>query len=155
MRKWRGLGPRERRALQTALVLLPAVGLALRVAGFKRVHAWLLPERAAGCPPGQGNPGGGPGDLDTARQLARMVDIAGRRGIYQGNCLSRSLVLARVLAQHGIPFDLRIGVRKQGGRLDAHAWLECEGAPVNDSADVGLRFLPFGGSVTDLRGFGQ
>lgn len=153
MRKWRGLGPRERRALQTALVLLPVVGLALRVAGFKRVHAWLLPARAAGRPPGQGRPGGS-GDLDAARQLARMVDIAGRRGIYQGNCLSRSLVLARLLERHGIPYALRIGVRKNGAALDAHAWLEHGGLPINDSPDVGQRFWPFEGDVANLKGFG-
>jgi hypothetical protein len=43
--------------------------------------------------------------------------------------------------------QLRIGVRLNQGRLDAHAWVECEGVPVNDRPDVGAQFASFGDIV--------
>jgi hypothetical protein len=37
-----------------------------------------------------------------------------------------------MLLRRGIPTNLRVGFRKQDGRIEGHAWLEREGAPVND-----------------------
>lgn len=48
-----------------------------------------------------------------------------------GNCLVQALTGRILLQRRGIPSDLRIGVAKKNGeRLDAHAWLECGGAVV-------------------------
>ncbi len=46
-------------------------------------------------------------------------------------CLTRSLVLSRLLARRGIDSRLVIGARTQPAFL-AHAWVECEGVPVLD-----------------------
>ena len=72
-----------------------------------------------------------------------MVAIAARHGVHQGNCLSQSLTLQRLLARHGVAAELRIGARRAGDRLEAHAWVEHQGRPLNDSADVAARFPPF------------
>jgi hypothetical protein len=47
-------------------------------------------------------------------------------------CLTRSLVLTRLLARRGIPAKLVIGARATPDFL-AHAWVECEGQPVLSS----------------------
>ena len=48
-------------------------------------------------------------------------------------CLTRSLVLQRILAGRGIATTLWVGVRNEGQGLQAHAWVECGGVPVNDT----------------------
>jgi hypothetical protein len=42
---------------------------------------------------------------------------------------------------------LRIGIRKHGDRLEAHAWVELHGAVLNDTRNVGERFAPFGRAI--------
>jgi hypothetical protein len=49
-----------------------------------------------------------------------------------GTCLAKSVALAWILRRNGVAATVRIGVRT-GGRFDAHAWVECEGAPINDA----------------------
>lgn len=44
-------------------------------------------------------------------------------------CLHRSLVLFHLLRRAGRPVGLHIGVRKNDGTLQAHAWLVHDGAP--------------------------
>jgi hypothetical protein len=50
------------------------------------------------------------------------------------------LVLQRLLREQGIEAQLRIGVRTEGGRLMAHAWLEHEGRPLGEAEPVEERF---------------
>lgn len=149
LQKWGKLSHTDRSVLLFAWLNIPWTAFSLKLQGFKRVHARLhthsthAPTTTAVA------------DLEAALHMARLVDIANRKGIYEGNCLARSLTLAQLLQRNGIAFDLKIGVRKNGITLEAHAWLECAGVPINDSADVGKRFLPMEGSLTDLRGFGR
>ena len=58
------------------------------------------------------------------------------------------MVLDRMLRQRGVESDLRIGVRLIEGRLEAHAWIEVDGQPLNESAAVTDQFAPFEGHVT-------
>lgn len=64
--------------------------------------------------------------LDKAKNTARMVAVAARYGPYRGNCLKKSLVLWWLLRRQGLPAQLRIGVRKQAGAIDGHAWVEVD-----------------------------
>jgi hypothetical protein len=32
--------------------------------------------------------------------------------------------------------DLRVGIRKTAGKFEAHAWMELDGEPVNESIEV-------------------
>ena len=43
--------------------------------------------------------------------------------------------------------ELRIGVQCQGEKFQAHAWVEYEGYPLNDSADVRKRFATFESAI--------
>ncbi|MBN1138602.1 MAG: lasso peptide biosynthesis B2 protein [Anaerolineae bacterium] len=92
--------------------------LSLHVFSFPRVQAWLVPVRHS------------PASLPsvdvaaTAVHLGRLVDLARRHHLLTTRCLSRSLVLQRLLYQRGVPTELQIGVRRGCGTISAHAWLE-------------------------------
>ena len=62
-------------------------------------------------------------------------------------CLVRSLALLGVLRRNGIPAELRIGVGTTQPRLAAHAWVEVDGVPVNEAANVATRYAPFAGPL--------
>jgi hypothetical protein len=64
--------------------------------------------------------------LEEARRLAGAV--VRTLSVLPGDtrCLTRSLVLARLLARRGIPAKLVIGARAEP-RFTAHAWVECGG----------------------------
>jgi hypothetical protein len=74
--------------------------------------------------------------------LAHLVDIAARHHVLPVRCLHRALVLKGMLAQSGLESDLRIGVRKQQGRMLAHAWLERAGVPLAETPEIAALFLP-------------
>ena len=82
-------------------------------------------------------------DLDRARATARLVQAAARYGLFRPTCLPQSLVLWWLLRRQGLAGELRIGVRPEPSRLEAHAWVEFQGQPLNDGADVARRFAPF------------
>jgi hypothetical protein len=48
-------------------------------------------------------------------------------------CLRQALLLHWLLRRRGLQPELRIGVRKQGEALDAHAWMELDGHPLQSS----------------------
>jgi hypothetical protein len=47
-------------------------------------------------------------------------------------CLRESLVLYVLLRRRGAAPRLCLGVKKDAGRLAAHAWIECAGLPTGD-----------------------
>lgn len=125
-------------------MLLALAGPALRRFGLRRVQgalASLAPWRPRTLDGGQ--------TLPEARRLARLVDGAARLGPANANCLERSLVLWWLLRRRGLSSELRIGVRRRpgspsgAGTLDFHAWIEHDGAVVNDASDVRARFATF------------
>ena len=61
--------------------------------------------------------------LDLGR-LAWLVEVADRHVPGRSSCLRRALGLAWMLGRRGIRADVRIGVARAGGVLEAHAWLE-------------------------------
>lgn len=61
------------------------------------------------------------------------------------SCLVRALALAELLARAGVPGSLiRLGVRRDGEAMDAHAWVELDGRVVGDDPRVARRFTPLG-----------
>lgn len=125
--------------------MLAATSVALRLVGFRRwqgVLERLAPARPASSEvPSQLS-------LDRASRTARMVLAAERNALDRPNCLKRSLVLWWLLRRQRLAADLRIGARKQSGRLEAHSWVEHCGVVLNDSDDVHEHFAPFDGSIT-------
>jgi hypothetical protein len=128
----------DRRLLLQALPLIPLVAISLKVLGFQRTQSLLTrlaPKSIAPSP-----------DVDLfpqVRTTARMVRIAVRYNSPWNNCLKQSLVLWWLLRRQGIDSELRIGVKQEQGKLEAHAWVEYDGKVLNDSPDVRSRFTMF------------
>jgi aryl-alcohol dehydrogenase-like predicted oxidoreductase len=55
-------------------------------------------------------------------------------------CLPQALALRWLLAREGMPAMVVIGVRKDAGALEAHAWVELDGLALGEPADVRERF---------------
>lgn len=82
-------------------------------------------------------------DPPPAERIAWAIRVAGRYLPGGGNCLVQSLAAQTMLARRGYPARLRIGVAKdEGGRLKAHAWVECEGNIVIGSRGMS-QYTPF------------
>jgi hypothetical protein len=137
--KLRALTPAERRLLLVSCGAAPIVAGGLAVFGFRRVHAvmarWPRPRNARFRTAEDA--------WDRARGAARVVNIAARRGPVRATCLRRSLLLWWLLRWDGIETVLRVGVHRDGGSLNAHAWVEYGGRPLNDAEDIALRFPAF------------
>lgn len=81
--------------------------------------------------------------ISDAKGTARLVRLAARHGLYHPSCLEQSLAILWLLRREGIAAELRIGVRKEAGQLLAHAWVECLGFPLNETADNVGRYRQF------------
>lgn len=128
--------------------MLPLTALALRLIGLRRLQSLL---NHFSVPNGNNGPAIQAGDsLRESQRIARIVNAAARHGPYRANCLSRSLVASCLLRRRAIACDLRIGVRKEDGRFEAHAWIEHNGAVVNDGIDVRQRFVSFDGAIEPI-----
>jgi hypothetical protein len=57
-------------------------------------------------------------------------------------CMHRSLALQRMLARRGMPVTLRVGLGRKPNLFPGHAWLERDGAVVNDDAELVARYEP-------------
>jgi hypothetical protein len=116
--------------LMCAAVLFPWIAFKLR---FRGLSAFAAPRRAVSL---RSN------DIDPAR-VALLVNALARRRPFRSSCLTRSIVLMTLLQRRGITTELRIGVCRVGQSVDAHAWIEHNGVPLNDQATAAQTFLPF------------
>jgi hypothetical protein len=110
-----GLRPAEWGLLVEALLLNLAMPVLVRAVPLDRLAARLA--RASGA--GRAQP------LDASR-AARIVECASAR-LLGATCLTRSLVLYRMLGRRGAPVTIEIGTRHEGSRFLAHAWVRVGG----------------------------
>ncbi len=73
-------------------------------------------------------------DLAAAERVAELAGIAGRRGVITSTCLRQSLVVHAILRKRGLKPELKLGVRKRDGAVDAHAWVEVGSQALNSNA---------------------
>jgi hypothetical protein len=132
--KFLALSGAEKWEFLLAVTLLPLFWLGLHIFGFARFQVWL--ERA---------PLGKQKSLPLAvlSDIGALVNRAAHYAPGPVTCLTRSLLLRWLLRRRGIASELRIGVQLVQGKLDAHAWVEYEGIPINDAQDVAQRFAVF------------
>jgi len=126
----------------TPELLLPAIGAALHLLDFKRVLELLA--RLVPAPSEPQPAGAASSSSDEAQRIARLVSIAANHGPYRATCLRQSLALWWVLRRRGIAAELRIGVRKDGGELQSHAWVEHAGQALNDLQRATGAYAAFG-----------
>jgi hypothetical protein len=111
----------ERRLLLHALLVLALVRVALWSIATGSVLRYVL-GRSAG--PAVRSSGTDP------REVGRAVERASRL-VPRATCLPQALAALLLLARHGHPAVLRIGVKRGGsGELLAHAWVDCAGRTV-------------------------
>jgi hypothetical protein len=138
----------SKRVLLVALLMAPLFRVAVSLFSLTRILGWL--ENSRGCGPGRP-------PLLEVRTAARLVDWAATHSLVAVNCLARSLLLKWILLRHGIDCQLHIGVRFTNGQFEAHAWIQFEGAPINDQTQISKTFLAFdrpiaaGDSMGDVR----
>ena len=59
-----------------------------------------------------------------ARELALAIGRVSEHGLFRPSCLVRALALRELLVTNGIRgASIRIGVKRLGGELQAHAWV--------------------------------
>ncbi len=128
-----------------AIVLLPLVALRLRWRGFRATQAALQrflsnakPELGAALASKE------------AAVTAHMVNAADRHGLVHPSCLAKSLTLWWLLARQGIPSRLRIGIRKEKERFEAHAWVERDGTALNEPDEEHHHYAAFDESLSVL-----
>ncbi len=126
----RALSWADRVTAAAAFGWLLAAEAGLRVFGLPRTRRLLAPRRL------RTSHRPAPAEVERLTLLTRKAC----RAVYPAGCLPRSLVLERCLQRAGAPAELRIGVRLEEGRFDAHAWVEVDGAPVGEPEGVELRF---------------
>jgi hypothetical protein len=82
-------------------------------------------------------------------ELAWAVGVAARLLRPHPTCLRRALVLTSLLRDSGIPAQVCLGARVSGEcQLEAHAWVEVEGDPVAEAADIEAHFPRLHGGRT-------
>ena len=136
--QFRALSHADRLVFLSSAARLPLIWLALRLMGLAQLQALLQRGHL---------PTATPLHLPDIQRLGALVNTAACHTPFPATCLSRSLLLVWLLNRRGVKSDLRIGVRLTGGLLEAHAWVECNGVPVNDRPDVIGQFEPFGDPV--------
>lgn len=141
LRRLVAISASERRLLVRAFAALTATDLALHTYGFQRL---MQRARAAGAAkahaPGQT-------DLERAATYAHWLEIASRYHLGRVRCLHRSITLHSWLVREGIASQIRLGVRKEGAELKAHAWVEVNGSVVSDEPGAITQFKPLAGRM--------
>ena len=88
----------------------------------------------------------GPTSLQTGPEMAglvrrtRWINTAALHPLPWAKCLQRSVALCLWLERLGFSGELKIGVRKDGEILRAHAWVELGGLLLNDHLSHTRRF---------------
>jgi hypothetical protein len=129
LRFWRRPRAEKWLAAESVVVCFLSV-VALRVIGFgswKRLLATSSPGasvrlEASACD-----------EAAIAEGYASVVDMVARNTWGLVTCLPRSLALWWLLRRRGIESELQLGVRKDTGRVVAHAWVVCHGQVIGET----------------------
>ena len=124
---------------RSAAILLPLVRWSLRLRGYGRTFT-SLQKRAQFQTRGTENQ---PEPREAVEATCRMVRAALRYSVARFTCLEESLTLWYLLRKQGIPACLRIGVRKENEKFEAHAWVEHRGEALNQDEAMHRHYAAF------------
>ncbi len=128
-----------------AVVLLPVVAVSLRWRGFRATQAAL--QRFVSNSKEKKDYSNA---AARARLTAHMVYAAERHGLVHPTCLALSLTLWWLLERQGIESHLRVGIRKENGKFEAHAWVERDGAALNEPEQQHHHYSAFDAALSSL-----
>jgi hypothetical protein len=139
-RRFRNRPPEDRRLILRAALIVPLTGTGLRVFGFRRWKHMIEKFSLRGSvPPSLPVPL----QRERAARAARAVRSVELHGPFRPNCLVRSMTLWWLLRRDGVTGELHIGGLKEGGRFEAHAWVELSGKVLNDGEEVHQHYARF------------
>lgn len=138
VRRYLALPGAERGLFLRAFVALAEVEVSLRLHGFGRLleRTYEAPRLVSACISAD--------DWSRTERYAHWLEVASRHHVVRARCLHRSLALHASLLERGLPTVLRIGVRKEDGKLQAHAWVELAGKLVGEAPVGVVGFTPLG-----------
>lgn len=142
LRRFSALERTARGIFLRAAALLPLISLSLRLRGFRKTQAFLQKFLSTSSSEA-GSPAPGRAEL-----TVRMVRAAARHGFGHPTCLEESLALWWLLGRQGIACELRIGVRKQDEKIEAHAWVEREGNALNEPESLHAHYAAFDAALS-------
>jgi len=146
LQRYRALDPEARKTFRRAAAFLPLVRISLRWRGFKKTQEWLQGKLPAdNSQPAQ--PQFAPARVE---MTCRMVRAAVHYGFSGVTCLEESLTLWYFLRRQSHAAHLRIGVRKQAEKFEAHAWVEVAGTPLNQTEEVHQHYAAFKSEFSSL-----
>ena len=122
----------DQRLLFESLTLILGFRVGLRVLSFDALRR--LSNRWAACRKGDGNlfrtesAKKVPVPFSTARIVWAVAAVGAR--VPGTRCLVEALAAEIMLRRHGHAATLKLGVRLDALKLDAHAWVECDGVAV-------------------------
>jgi hypothetical protein len=145
-RRFSALDPEARKLFLRAAALLPFVGMSLHTRGYKKTQGWLQrrleSRKARAIIVGASD--------EFVRTTCRMVRAAEHYGFTRSTCLEESLALWYLLGQQNIISRIRVGVRSQAGKFEAHAWVEYEGQALNQPEGLHRHYAPFESEFDNL-----
>ena len=131
LRRLAGWPRQDRQLFFEAARLAFCVEFDLRIVPFTRVLAKL------NAPPDGRSGANSP---VSAASVLRAIERAYRVLPFKSTCLRESLIFCRIFKWRALPAELRVGVKKTGGLLGAHAWVEDgRGVVLTDALE---HFLP-------------
>jgi hypothetical protein len=142
LRRFSAQGRTARGLFLRAAALLPLISLSLRLRGFRKTQAFL--QRFLSSTNNEAD-SSLPGRVELT---VRMVRAAVRHGIGHPTCLEESLALWWLLGRQGIVSELRIGVRKQDEKFEAHAWVESAGTALNEPESLHAHYAAFDAALS-------
>jgi len=129
-----------------AATMLPVVAVSLRLRGFDATRTALQKTVSRSI-----SQTANESVEKRAALTARMVNAADKHGLVHPSCLAKSLTLWWLLGRQGISTQLRIGIRKENGKFEAHAWVEREGAALNEAEGHQHHYAAFDAALASLR----
>ena len=142
LRRFRALEPAAQGIFLRAAILLPLLSISLRARGFGATQASLQKFLPAANQKTSASP------ESCAELTAHMVRAAVHHGVGSPTCLEESLALWWLLGRQGIVSQLRIGIRKESAKFEAHAWVESRGAALNEPEARHQHYAAFEGEIS-------
>lgn len=144
LRRFSALERPARALFLRAAALLPLISLSLRLRGFRKTQAFLQKFLSFPSHPADTSAS------SSAQLTVRMVRAAVRNSLGHPTCLEESLALWWLLGRQGISSDLRVGVRKDGEKFEAHAWVERAGIALNEPEARHQHYAAFDAALASL-----
>ena len=120
--------------------IVRGVGAAVRIPG--QLDGAGLASLTEAVPGASDRKGADPESIGAARWTLRLLArVPGGR--WRATCLYLSAVEVVLRRDAGEDARLRLGARREGEVIGAHAWVESDGVPVGREAANATRFAPF------------